>query len=529
MTTTAALRHSEDEHDIDERTPVDRARTLGGALRRRWRVALAVAALTSLTGLALSLMAPKKYDATAKILLQPTDAVRLAVAPNSLPSPANAQRDVETNAQLITAREVLQSVKRAAHLSLPLATIADEISVAGQESTNIVSITARDADPKRAAAIATTFARAYRAYRQRMARGAIRRAINSGRSQLATVADRGERRQLKLRVEQLKTSYAVETGGVQIVSQAKVPAFAASPRPMTSALLAGMGGILLAIAAAIASDRLDRRLLEPAGVSAALGAPVLAELDARRRRGGDADPYVELATRLVLSGRGGPTPTIMVSSCDRDGSTAAAVAALTARISASGRRVLVIEANVRRPRNSGAGVYAGGRGLAGVLEGKSTFESELTDVHIVSEHSDGSSTQVSSYTVLPAGIEGSDAAALLARPALRDVLSEARARADVVLVEGAPVLPVSEWAPVAQACDGVLLFAARPTHSEAAEVRRAFEDFGVNVIGVVMAGRGATAEEEPAAIGEAELDDDSARSRTEPAAARPRRLRWMQS
>src|SRR3712207_1062031 len=58
-------------------TPAERLSDYWRALRRRWWLILAVTALTTVTALALTLAETKQYDATAKILLERTEAIGL--------------------------------------------------------------------------------------------------------------------------------------------------------------------------------------------------------------------------------------------------------------------------------------------------------------------------------------------------------------------------------------------------------------------------------------------------------------------
>jgi capsular polysaccharide biosynthesis protein len=152
---------------------------------RRWPAALVVLLLTCLAGVALTMQTDKQYEATAQILLQPTDAVSMAVNPDSAPSPANAQRDVNTNTKLITSEPVARAVVRRLNLDESPKELANSIEVAGESDSNLVSITATDAGPVRAAKIATGFALAYRAFRRDAARQVIDEALAGVRRSLA--------------------------------------------------------------------------------------------------------------------------------------------------------------------------------------------------------------------------------------------------------------------------------------------------------------------------------------------------------
>jgi capsular polysaccharide biosynthesis protein len=474
---TGPRSHAIDDH---EASPAERARSISTVVLRRWPILVIVAGLTVIAALGLSIGAPKTFDATAKILLQPTDAVRLAVAPDSLPSPANAQRDVETNAELIKAPQVVASVRRQLHLGMSDSDLAAKVSVSGQESTNLVSITVGDRSPRRASTIASAFADAYRAYRRQSARNAIQDAIAAGLAQLAPGAappvNSAESTQLRDRIGQLKASEAVETGGVQVVSRAQIPSNAAGPGPLAIGLIAALVGTLLGIAAALGADRVDRRLRDPAAIERALGAPVLAEI-----RGGERGRWNELATRLLLGQGRRSGRALMLSRSGKEGTTAGPAAQLAAAMARLGRRVIVIEGDALRPASSPTRTGGVLEGLEAVLEG----DAELSDALLEVESEPGGAH----FALLKAGSGGPQGASLLAHPELPALVAEACIRADIVLVQGAPVLRTSDWAPPATACGEVVLFGGRPTAAEAAQLRRALEEFSVRAAGIVIVPR----------------------------------------
>ena len=72
------------------------------ALRRRAGYAAAILALTLVAALTVTQLGPSRYEATAQILLQQPDQVNAVLNPDAITSAANVQREVNTNAQLIT-------------------------------------------------------------------------------------------------------------------------------------------------------------------------------------------------------------------------------------------------------------------------------------------------------------------------------------------------------------------------------------------------------------------------------------------
>src|SRR3954470_3204083 len=268
-----------------EALPKSPAEDLGrviAALRRRWLTAVDVILVTLLAAFVFSHLGAPRYEATAQILLQQPDQVNAVLNPEAITSAANAQREVTTNAQLITSSPVVDAVRR--RLGLPGSTreLSRRLAVTGEATSNLVEITARDSRPELAAKIATAVATRYQEYRRRSAQDAIGSAVGAAHARLkgmdAATRSSAEGQALEARLHQLETGAAVATGGVQLVRPAAGPT-AAMPR--LTPLVAGVALLLalgLAALALFTVERLDEQLLGDLAVEDAFGLPVIAHL-----------------------------------------------------------------------------------------------------------------------------------------------------------------------------------------------------------------------------------------------------------
>ncbi len=299
------------------KTPTERAQEFAAALRRRWPAALLVFAVTLVSAAALTEMQHKQYDATAQILLQPTDRVQADISPGSVPSPADAERDVNTYAQMITVAPVAYAVRRELGLSTTLPGLASKISVSGEATSNLVTITARDRSPVEAARLATAFATQYQIYRRQTAVQQIDQALESAQaSNGANVTGS----LVAQRVQQLQAAAASETGGVQIIRVASRPSYPASPKVLTSIVVGLIAALILAVAAVFGLEAVDRRLLGGPQFQAAFGAPLLGTIPGGRRQPDTAGlqaaqhrAYTDLAARLAFTSLAKESGAIMVS------------------------------------------------------------------------------------------------------------------------------------------------------------------------------------------------------------------------
>lgn len=503
-------------------TPAEVVRRVLVTLRRRWLVAVALCALTLAAALAVTLGKAREYSATAQILLAPSDVVGQLVNPGVLPSPANAQRDVDTNAKLITSNPVLDLVRAQLGSRASDEELAAKVEVGGQAESSLVSITVTDASAVAARQLAAAIAQQYARFRRASAQDAVREAIAAGRARLAELGHTGaaaaERAALRARLAELERNAAVTTGGVQIVHlpgsgtagldplPASTLADAAArddvapragqapvadnltPRRLAFMLLvAGLAGSVLGLGGALAVDRLDRRLLSVDDVESAFGVPVLGCLSGGGRSLVDA--YADVTASLGFTGAGGPR-TLMISPVGRGVSGSSFAARVATQLAALRRRAMVVEADLA---SAGAAAVEGEarRGLTHVLAGDSSLVDEIAVVHVVPPPAalqPGRAGDVISYELLPAGEPVGNPAALLGRPVLAAIMRDACSRADVVLLSAGSPVPVSRSAPLAAVSDRIVLLARlrRTTRPDAEAARRALGESCDRVVGVVV-------------------------------------------
>jgi capsular polysaccharide biosynthesis protein len=459
------------------RTPVERLGDFGAALRRRWVPAVAVFALVLFAAVASTAVRHKTYVGTAQILLQPTDTVQSTISPGSIPGQADAERDVTTNTQLITSEPVAAAVRRELGIPITLPRLESRIKVGGAETSNLVSIEASDANPARAAQLATAFATQYQTYRREIAVQQINQALAAAESDPQSKVAASA---VAARVRQLQAAAAAETGGVQIVRPATVPMHPASPKLSSAVLLGLVAGIALALCVVFGLEAVDRRLLSRDQFEDAFQAPVLAAIPPRRRGGDTRAGQValerectDLAARLAFTDAARDSRVIMLSPASSAEAAGPVALGLAQALATLGRRVMLIEADLVGRPGLRAGEPGEPGGLSAVLTGRSNLSREVTEMHFLTEAADGSGELEPwarvSYATLPSGPRVGEPEALLGRGAMRDVLAQAAERNDVVLVLSCPFDRPSGVLPLARLCDGAIVLARqRSLHVEQA-------------------------------------------------------------
>src|SRR5580658_10043466 len=159
-----------------------------------------------------------------------------------------------------------------------------------------------------------------------------------------------------------------------------------------------------------------------------------------------AESYRALRTSLLLSNLGAPPKVIMITSAlPQEGKTTTSINCAVV-LAQKGVRVLLIDADLRRPsihKTLGMGPRSG---LSNVLTGSSTLEQTITRTSILPN-----------LDILPAGTPPPNPAELLASTNMRDVLEKMRAEYDHVVVDTPPTLSVTDAVVLSPRADSIVL------------------------------------------------------------------------
>lgn len=416
----------------------------------------------------------------------------------------------------------------------PPAVLAAKISTAVDGELGALKITATDSDPVRVVAIADTFARDLIAYIEDTERARIQKAfvdaqtdIKNLTTQLAAMdagsgpnpnAEQLQNREVVFEALQAVTERAISLAASSTVRSGFVTFEAAVAVPVASSgggfstpdsrggrlVIVGLLGLLVGAGFALVIDRLDTSLHTKEAAEAAFGLPVLAEVPLRDEKRGPsgtelesaadprsplAQPYRMLRTALLLMRiRSEPTASpqatgapsgrqvILSTSAGPEERQAVIVANLAVRFAESGRSVLIVSCDPLSYGSSRDGVPAE-PGLADVVVAGGSWP-RLADVAF--------QTPVPRVALIPPGRPGIGSSLALTYP----LLAEARALADIVLIDAGPLLTSSEAGEVLGYVDSVVVVAraGRTTVDTAGRVGELLVRFGAPVAGVLLVG-----------------------------------------
>ncbi len=187
-----------------------------------------------------------------------------------------------------------------------------------------------------------------------------------------------------------------------------------------------------------------------------------------------------IRTALYFSTHAQRHKVIQVTSPNMGDGKTTVITNLAVSMAQSGRKVLLIDADLRRPRVHRVFGLAGKVGLAEVIAGTAELD-EAIQV-----------TVVPNLSVLPCGRRPQNPAELLTAPRFEDVLDDVRGAFDYVLIDTPPLLAVSDPCIVAPRTDGLLLTVrmsknGRPAAERAVDILTGLR---VNTVGVVVNGVG---------------------------------------
>ena len=404
--------------------------------KRVWWIALAgIFGLGA--GLGVSLATPKQYSATAEVLVLPSG----SVGGTQVPVTATV---VQTDAQLVTSAPVGQIVAR--HLSGKQSVTAAEV-----DQTNVISITAKSANPQIAARIANAYGHAFVSYRQQVA-----------------------------------------LGGVSFVTPAQPPVSPSSPKPLENGLLGLLAAVVLGSVGAFLKENADDTITSKESAERFGGAPVLAMVPVvtswkRRERplvvsvsqplSPAAESYRSLRTCLQFARQESELRTLLVTSPAASEGKTSTVANLGVLFAQAGERVLLVSADLRRPR---LGQFFGldeESGLTSVMRGQRPLPAAIQLVR-----------NFETLWVLGAGQVPPNPAEMLDGYRAREIFEALRADFDLVLIDSPPVLPVTDATVLSKYADAALIVSAAGQTKRVALARAAerFSQANLTVVGQVI-------------------------------------------
>jgi capsular exopolysaccharide synthesis family protein len=433
---------------------------------RKWLI-VATVLVTTLAAIVYLATATKVYEAEADILITPVDSSDPVYSSLGLiHDSSDPTRDVETASRLITTNNVARRVKVTIHYGGPSSDLQAKVTVEPVAQSNIVSIIAEGDTPKQAQQLANAFATQAVADRTAKFHQALDRAITNLEAQVPTSGPGSvatDSNSLPAQLNRMKSLADQDDPTVRVETLADLPTDPSSPKPKLTLAAAIVAGLVLGIGGAFALQVLDPRLRREEQLRRLYGLPILARIpkDTRAHGAGALAPemlspstieaYRTLRATLAAS-RGrevGATSILVTSPSPSEGKTTSAIN-LASSLALAGNKVILIEADLRRPAIAKALGIEPRHGTGSVLLETVDLQDALETTRAYGNY----------LQVLCADYSGAASGWMADRlflPSAQNLVTDAKKLADYVVIDSPPLSEVIDALPLAQRADEVLV------------------------------------------------------------------------
>ncbi|WFE35878.1 polysaccharide biosynthesis tyrosine autokinase [Micromonospora sp. WMMD975] len=420
-------------------------------VRRHWWIVLVTVMLTVGAAALVTVRTTPRYQASVTFFVNtPSQGVTAAYQGSLF-----LQQRVKSYADLLTSDRLAQSVVADAPLGLTADQVRGRIATSTKPDTVLLTATVTDTDQNRALKTAEALSAKFT--------DLVKKVETPGDNEPSPIK-------------------------IEVVSGPRVTSSPVSPQPVRNLVLGGLLGLLAGAALAVLRGLADVRMRDAAALQRVTGSPLLGEIpyETSARSAplivGDAatsaraEAVRKLRTNLRFVDVHEPARVIAVTSAlQGEGKTTMACNTAIA-LAEAGWRVLLIDADLRRPKAADYLGLDGGVGLTDVLVG----DVQVADV--VQRWGE------KSLLVLPSGATPPNPSELLGSKAMADLLVALRESADIVIIDTAPLLAVTDGVVVAVQADGALLVTqqGRTSRSQVASAARALSSVSVRLLGCVL-------------------------------------------
>lgn len=390
-------------------------------LSRRWLLVTAFALLGIGSAIGVTTQMTPEYASGITFYVASTDAT--PTASTAYEATLLAQQQVQSYASLLTSERVAKQVSETLADGSRAQDVQTKIAASVIPQTALLRASVTDSSRTRAWQIATALGPAFSAAVDALERPA------SGR---------------------------VSPVRVSVVDDATVPTAPVSPRPLRNAGLGLLAGTMIGFAVAVLRETLDTTLKTGEELRELTSGPVLAMVGTQtkeqqeaisRHRSSYSESYRVLRTNLQYVKVDEPPRAVTITSSVAGEGKSFTACNLALTLADAGKRVILVDADLRRPQ---ACAYLGlrqSRGLTSVLAGKASLDEAMV------------ASKNKLLTAIPSGPIPPNPSELLGSARMIALIEQLKELADMVVIDSPPLLPVADAAILAHISDGAILVA----------------------------------------------------------------------
>lgn len=421
-------------------------------LRKRWIIVALITLLCTAGAFGVSRAVTPTYQATSSLYFT----LSFGESASDLAQGSTyTQNQMLSFAELTTSPVVLDPVIEDLELPITSNELARTMEVSTPRDTVILQIDVSHPDPAQAAKIANAVA-----------------------EQLRTV------------VEQYapKNGDDQSTVTVRLIETAAAPQFATSPNTKRNVALGFLVGLLGSVLLAVLYEMVDTRIRNEQDLRAVTDRALLGTVgkmhDAsggglavvKNPSGTDAEIFRQIRASLHYVALGRSPFTFLVTSASPSEGKSTIASNLAVTLAETGQRVLLIDADLRRPRIATYAQIEGAVGLSSVLVGTTSVSDAVQRW--------GST----SLDILPAGGSPPNPGELLSTKAMEELIDHVRGGYDVIVIDSAPVLAVADASALSPLVDGVVMVsdARKGRRGQLSRSLETLEHTGARTLGVIL-------------------------------------------
>jgi len=293
---------------------------------------------------------------------------------------------------------------------------------------------------------------------------------------------------VRQRVKETELSGELQSNNAKVLDAADIPRAPISPKKQLNLMIALVGGCVTALGLAFGLEYLNPHIAEPSDIAESLGLPLLGVaplIPGLKNRPAtlDAPPpsFQEalrgIRTRIFLSPSAAAARSLAITSTAPGEGKTVIASNLAISLAMAGRRVLLVDADMRHPQLHKIFNIVRSPGLSEVLAGEAKPSEALLE-----------SSLVPGLFMLPAGAEVASPTDLLDRELLNQLIQRFNRIFDVVVLDCPPVMAVADASIIANAASSVVFVVASGTTSreDAQGALDRLHSVQGHVIGVVL-------------------------------------------
>jgi polysaccharide biosynthesis transport protein len=314
------------------------------------------------------------------------------------------------------------------------------------------------------------------------------------------------------KVKESGVSSAFSATNVHLVDNAEIPKSPFRPSMLINVVSGFFGALLLGVALVVLGDQVNRSLKAPGESSVHLRVPELGVipayegsaqamsgpklLDPTNKKSAEvvelamrndaqslvAESFRNVLTSILLSDSPERRPrVIVVTAAGRQAGKSSSVSNLALALAEIGQKVLVIDADLRRPRQHLIFDTSNSWGLSDILQ-------ERTPLQDIPLEAIARPLETSGLYLLPAGPACANVSSLLYSDRVAELLQRVRREFDTILIDTPPVLMVADARVMGRVADAAILVirAGQTTRDVAFQAKQRLVDDGITVLGSIL-------------------------------------------